>query len=105
MSGSDVKIGIGTAKDIDVVHAPNLGRIELSSNRERKDSLSTTPCSRARGTIRLAEKLARHERALSLPKGESNGGGGGNRAPVGKPPSQSYRVIRSANPVVISPLS
>ena len=78
MSGSDVKIRIGTAKDVDVVHAPNIGGIELSSNRERKDNLSTIPCSRARGTIRLAEKLARHERALSLSKGELNGGGGGN---------------------------
>jgi len=57
VSGSDVKIGIGTAKDIDVVHAPNLGRIELSSNRERKDSLSTARRGRARSTIRLAEIL------------------------------------------------
>ena len=109
LSESDVKVGIGTAKDIDVMHAPNLGGIELSSNRGKKElpldcslrsrsrhhstrgnwvarrllmacnvfdadpstmlwvqgeskpktrtGLSTTPCGRARGTIRLAEKI------------------------------------------------
>jgi len=37
VSGSDVKIGIGTAKDIDVMHAPNMGKFELSLNRGEQE--------------------------------------------------------------------